>query len=77
MADMASLSSAVPTETALAVFGITAGVGGAAAQLLASRNLSSYPSDTIRLVRIAPAVLASIVATAAAGYLLIPGGPLS
>lgn len=72
---MASLTDfTVPTETGVAVFAILSGVGGAAAQILASQNLGRYPNDRIAVKYVLPAVAASVLASAAAAYFLIPDG---
>lgn len=62
----------IAPETAVSLFGILSGIGGAASQLLASRQLSGV-SGEISTLSLAPALALSI-AGAVAGAFLLPTG---
>lgn len=62
----------IAPETAVSLFGILSGIGGAASQLLASRQLAGV-SGEISTLSLAPALALSI-AGAIAGAFLLPTG---
>jgi len=68
---MASAPS-LPTETAVTMFAIASGVGGALSQLLAANKLSTTSEESIPLTRLALPVGLSI-AGAVVGAALLPG----
>jgi len=63
---------ALPTETAVTMFAIASGVGGALSQLLAANKLSTTSAESIPLTRLALPVGLSI-AGAVVGAALLPG----
>lgn len=65
------LGYTIPTEVAATAFGLMAGIGGAAAQLIAGGRLSNVGDDRIRVSRLLIPAGLGIIATAA-GALLLP-----
>ena len=63
----------IPTEQAAVAFGLLAGVGGGAAQLIAGRRLSGVNSETIPTRNLLIPVLVGGASTAAAAFLLPAG----
>lgn len=64
------LQSPVTTEQAVTVFGLISGIGGAAAQIVASNQLGSLSTDTVNVgTLILPAAI-SVGATALSAFLL-------
>lgn len=61
----------IPTEVAVTAFGLLGGVGGAVAQILASRRLSGLAADRVPLRRVIAAAGLGVVGTVA-GALLVP-----
>lgn len=60
----------LPTEQALTSYSLVSGIGGAAAQIIAGRQLSQVPNETVSLGSIAAPVAISIGATAFSAFLL-------
>jgi len=63
----------VPTEVAVTAFGLLGGVGGALAQIVASRRLTTLDDDRIRARRVLAGAVVGGVGTVA-GALLVPSG---
>lgn len=63
----------IPTEQASVAFGLLAGVGGGLAQVIAGRQLSNVPGDTIPIRSLALPIVLAGGSTALAAY-LIPSG---
>jgi hypothetical protein len=63
----------MPTEVAVTAFGLLGGVGGALAQILASRRLSTLSTDRISVQRVIAGAALGAVGTVA-GALLVPTG---
>lgn len=62
----------VTTETAVTAFGLLAGVGGAAQQLIASRKLGTISGDSLSLRQLGVPIAIS-VAGSVLGSLFLPG----
>jgi len=63
----------MPTEQAVSVFSLLTGVGGAAAQILASRRLADTEGESISVGSIAVPVLISAVISAGSPLLIRTG----
>lgn len=64
----------VPTEIAVTGFGLLAGVGGALAQIIASRRLSTITGETIPARRLLLATGLGAIGSVAGAFLVPSGG---